>query len=336
MKKRITIKDIARELNVHHSTISRALRNDPRVNDKTKELVLAYAQEHGYQINMNAVQLRGSRNNAIALIVPNINHSFFSDIISHLTNLAYDKGYIISVFQTNEKYKQEVEIVNTIIKHNFAGVIVSIAKDTVKSDHFAQLKKFAIPLVFFDRVCEDITTPKVLVNNREITYAATEYLVTKGYKRIVHLTGTNSINVFRERAQGYLGAVLDHHLEYQNCINIEDDFSIEKGKEIFSRLWNSDSKPDAIISSSVNVALGLLLQARAMGVKIPEDCGLITFGNQLSSEVIQPQITYIEQPETEIAQLAFDLLEKQIHNELTPTDPLIKEVKAKIIFKESC
>ena len=98
MNKRITIKDIAKELNIHHSTVSRALRNDIRVNDKTRDLVLAYAHEHEYQTNMNGVQLRGSSNNAIALIVPNINHTFFSDIISHLTDIAYGKGYVISVF----------------------------------------------------------------------------------------------------------------------------------------------------------------------------------------------------------------------------------------------
>jgi LacI family transcriptional regulator len=153
------------------------------------------------------VQLRGSTNNAIALIVPNINHTFFSDIISHLTDIAYEKGYVISVFQSNEKYELEKEIVNTIIKHNFAGVIVSIAQTTTNSDHFALLQKFGIPLVFFDRVCEDILTPRVLVNNFEITFNATEYLISRGYKRIVHLTGTDKINVFRDRQKGYLEAL---------------------------------------------------------------------------------------------------------------------------------
>src|ERR1035437_3369298 len=207
MKRRITIKDIAKGLNIHHSTVSRALRNDPRVNENTRDAVLAYANEHDYQINMNAAQLRGKTNNAIALIVPNINHTFFSDIISQLTNIAYQKGYVISVFQTNEKYLQEKEIVNTIIKHNFAGVIVSIAKDTINSNHFALLKKYGIPLVFFDRVCPDISTPKVLVNNYEITLQATEHLINKGYKRIAHITGNTYVNVFKDREKGYCDAL---------------------------------------------------------------------------------------------------------------------------------
>lgn len=336
MNKRITIKDIAKDLKIHHSTVSRALRNDSRVNEKTRDLVLAYAREHEYQTNMNAVQLRGSANNAIALVVPNINHTFFSDIISQLTNLAYTKGYVISVFQSNEKYELEKEIVNTIVKHNFAGVIVSISQTTTHSDHFALLQKFGIPLVFFDRVCEDILTPRVLVNNFEITKNATEFLISRGYKRIVHLTGTDKINVFRDRQNGYLEALDRTEIEYRNSIIVTENFSIETGKNIMNKLWSSNEKPDAFISSSVHLTMGILLQARVLGINIPQHLGLISFGNQLTSEMFQPRITSVEQPEKEIAELAFDLLEKLMKKEIELNKLLIKEVKAFINFKESC
>ncbi|HEY6915087.1 MAG TPA: LacI family DNA-binding transcriptional regulator [Paludibacter sp.] len=336
MKKRITIKDIAKELNVHHSTVSRALRNDPRVNVATRDQVLAYAREHEYQTNMNAVQLRGTSNNAIALIVPNINHTFFSDIISELTNLAYQKGYVISVFQTNEKYQLEKEIVNTIIQHNFAGVIVSKAKDTINSEHFALLNKFGIPVVFFDRICDDLQTPRVIINNFEITAEATEYLIKKGYRSIAHLTGTTSNNVFRDRQNGYESMIDKYKMEYHQSIAIEDDFSVEIGKRIFAKLQNLPVKPDAIISSSVHIAIGIMLEARKSGVRIPQDLGLITFGSLLSSEIIEPRITYVDQPETEIAQLSFDLLEKMINREIPIGELIEKTVKAQIIFKESC
>jgi len=335
VKKRITIKDIAKELKIHHSTVSRALRNDPRVNEKTRDVVLTYARQHEYQTNMNAVQLRGSSNNAIALIVPNINHNFFSDIISQLTDLAYKKGYVISVFQSNEKYQQEKEIVNTIIKHNFAGVIVSIAKDTTNSDHFLLLRKFGISLVFFDRVCNDILAPKVLVNNFEITSTAVECLINKEYKRIAHLTGVQNINVFHDREQGYRYALDKHKVEYINSMII-DDFSIETGKSIFTQLYSQIEKPDAIISSSIHLTMGIILQARAYGISIPTDLGLITFGTLLSSAIIQPQITSIEQPENEIANIAFELLENLITGNLNVSESVEREVKANIIFRESC
>lgn len=336
MQKRITIKDIAKELNVHHSTVSRALRNDPRVNEATRDLVLACAQKHEYQTNLNAVQLRGTLNNTIALIVPNINHTFFSDIVSQLTNLAYKKGFIISVFQSNENYEQEVGIVNTIIKQNYAGVIVSISKNTTDSKHFNLLKNFRIPLVFFDRVCIDIKTPKVLVNNYDVTFEATEYLIEKGYRNIAHLTGPAHINVFNDRQNGYLDAITKHKLIFKKQIIINEDFSVEIGKQIFIELMSGIKKPDAIISSSNLLALGLAIQAREMSLNIPHDLALIAFGDPLSAMIMQPQLTTIMQPENEIAALSFDLLEKMINKEIAIGEEYTKVVNATIEYRESC
>lgn len=336
MKKRITIKDIARELNIHHSTVSRALRNDPRVNVTTRDQVLSYAREHEYQTNMSALQLRGVSNNAIALIVPNINHSFFSDIVSKLTNLAYAKGYVISVFQTNEKCALEKEIINTIIQHNFAGVIVSIAKDTTNSEHFELLAKFGIPLVFFDRVCDDVVTPKVIVNNLEITREATSYLLGKGYRKIVHLTGTKAINVFRDRQCGYLEALEVAGISYRRPIEIEADFSIAVGQELFRTLWNSGERPDAVISSSVHLTAGIITEARKYGLRIPEEFGLITFGSNLTTQIIEPAVSYIAQPEAEIAEITFELLEKMINHETGLNENELRTAEATLVIQESC
>jgi len=336
MKKRITIKDIAKELNVHHSTVSRALRNDPRVNEKTRDLVLNYALKHEYQANMNAVQLRGSTNNTIALIVPNINHTFFSDIVSQLTNIAYKKGYIISVFQSNEDYEQEAGIVNTIIKHNYAGVIASISKTTTDSKHFGLLSTFGIPLVFFDRVCDDIITPKVLVNNYEITFEATEYLIQKGYTHIAHLTGPTHINVFNDRQRGYRDALVRHGLSYIRQLALDEEFSVELGEKCLKDLLRETEKPDAIISSSILLTMGIVVCARENHLKIPQDLGLIGFGNHLSSLIMQPGLTSIYQSETEIATISYDLLDKMIQKELPIGENRTKTVSAQIIFRESC
>jgi LacI family transcriptional regulator len=336
MKKRITIKDIAKELNVHHSTVSRALRNDPRVNELTRDQILACAQKYEYQTNMNAVHLRGASNNTFALIVPNINHTFFSDIISQLTNLAYKSGYIISVFQSNEDYEQEVGIVNTIIKQNYAGVIASISKNTTDSKHFNLLKTFGIPLVFFDRVCEDIKTPKVLVNNYDITFQAVEYLINKGYSKIAHLTGSEKINVFCDRQNGYADALKKNNIDYQRQMIISDDFTVEIGKDCLVQLMSEPEKPDAIISSSNLLALGLAVQAREMNLKIPGDLALIAFGTYLNSIIMQPQLTSISQPEKEIATLSLDLLFQLINKELPIGEEYIKVVNAQIEFRESC
>ena len=336
MKKRITIKDIAKELNVHHSTVSRALRNDPRVNEKTRILVMDYAFAHEYQTNMNAVQLRGSSKNTIALIVPNINHNFFSDIVSKLTNIAYKKGYIVSVFQSNEDYEHEVGIVNTIIKQNYAGVIASISKDTTDSKHFKLLNSLGIPLVFFDRVCNDIFTPKVLVNNYEITFEATEYLINKGYKRIAHVTGPHHINVFNDRQNGYNDALIKHNLTYCRNISYDDEFTVELGEKCLSDLLMDDEKPDAIISSSIHLTMGIVVKCRKLKIRIPQDLAIIGFGDHLNSLVVEPQLTSIYQSETSIAEISFNLLEKMIKKEIPTGENYTEKVNAEIVFRESC
>jgi LacI family transcriptional regulator len=336
MKKRITIKDIARELNVHHSTVSRALRNDPRVNEKTHDLVIEYAKEHEYQTNMNAVQLRGSSKNTIALIVPNINHNFFSDIVSQLTNIAYKKGYILSVFQSNEDYEHEVGIVNTIIKQNYAGVIASISKDTTNSKHFKLLNSYGIPLVFFDRVCDDIITPKVLVNNYQITFEATEYLINRGYKRIAHVTGPSHINVFNDRQNGYNDALIKHGMKYSRKISYNVEFTVELGEKCLTDLLMDVEKPDAIISSSILLTMGIVVHCRKMNIRIPQDLAIIGFGNHLNSLIMQPQLTSIYQSETSIAEISFNLLEKLINKEIPIGANYTETVNAQIFYRESC
>lgn len=265
----------------------------------------------------------------IALIVPSINHSFFSNIADQLTMLAYKNGYLISVFQSNEDYQQEVEIVNSIIAQAFAGVIVSISKTTLDSLHFKRLQDAGIPLVFIDRVCEDVIAPKVLINNYDITYSITENLIRKGNKQIALIIGTNDINVFRERKQGYLDALSKYGLSYQMPV-VENEFSIEKGKDIFIKLWSSNNRPDAIISSSIQLTLGILMQTKLYDVKIPNKMDLITYVSHISFKIIQPQITIIDQPENEIAELSFEILEKLISKQIIPENEMIRTVNAKI------
>ena len=281
---------------------------------------------------MNTLLTSEQPKSIIALIVPIINHSFFSNIADQFTTLAYNNGFLVSVFQTNEDYQQEVEIVNSIITQDFAGVIVSISKNTINSSHFKRIQEAGIPLVFFDRVCEDIIAPKVLINNYEITYTITENLIRKGNKRIALIIGTNDINVFRERQQGYLDALKKHGLTYQMPV-IEDEFSVEKGKEVFIKLWSSEKRPDAIISSSIQLTLGILLQTKLYDIKIPNKLDLISYVSHISFKILQPQITIIDQPENEIAEFSFELLQKLISGETISENEMTKTVNAKIAIK---
>lgn len=312
---RVTIKDIAKALSMHHSTVSRALRNDRRVNDKTRKVVVAYAEKNGYHVNMSALQLRGSVKNVIAVIVPNINHNFFSNIVSYTANLAVQNGYVVSVFQSNESYEQEQEIIKSIIQNNVAGVIASVSMETKNSQHFNQLQRFKIPLVLFDRVCLDLKVPKVLVNNSKIVNEAVGIMVKKGCKRIAHISGTQTVNVFKERHAGYLHALSEHQLDYHKSIFITRAFTYEEGQKALIELFNDPVKPDGILCDSNNLLIGLLLELKNRAYKIPEDVVIIGFTDTPYIEAFNPGIISIIQPDEDIAIESFKLLLKQINKE---------------------
>ncbi len=312
--KRITIKDIARELNLHHSTVSRALRNDASVREETRIRVNNYAREYGYQINMSALHLRGNKSNTLAVVVPNINHNFFSNIISVFTNLAFQKGYVVSVFQSNESSILEGEIINALIKNNVAGVIASIAMDTSNPAHFELLQKYRIPLVFFDRVCTGIAVPKVTVDNYSALLEVVNMLARKGCKRIAHITGGSKMNVFKDRQRGYLDGLKKNKLEYVRKEEIVSAFNINMGMQLTGRLLSEDPAPDAIICDSHFLALGAIFKIREKGLKMPDDIRLAGFGDNPYVPVTSTEMITVVQPDEAIAEAAFDLLLRKLEN----------------------
>ncbi|MBN1926388.1 MAG: LacI family DNA-binding transcriptional regulator [Prolixibacteraceae bacterium] len=312
--KRITIKDIARELNLHHSTVSRALRNNGGVKEETRKKVNEYAIENGYRINMSALHLRGSYKNTLAVVVPNINHNFFSNIISVFTNLAFQKGYVVSVFQSNESFQQEKEIINTLIKNNVAGVAASIAMETNTPEHFELLNHYRIPMVFFDRICPGVIASKVTVDNFSALFDVVSILTRKGCKRVAHITGDKHIDVFRERQLGYSEGLKRNNLNYCRSVEIHSGFDIETGLNATAKLLNEDLQPDAIICDSHILTLGAIFKIRELGLKIPDDIMLAGFGDNPFVQVTSSKIITIIQPDAAIAEAAFELLIKKLEN----------------------
>ena len=312
MTKRITIKDISRQLNIHHSTVSRALRNSSKVKKETKKIIVEYAKKHGYKVNMNALKLRGSVKNVIAVIVPNINHDFFANIISVITDMAYNKGYIVSVFQTNESIELEKKVLDSVIHNNIAGVIASVTMQTNSPDHYEILKKYNIPLVMFDRVIDDMDVPKVETDNFNIIARIVEDLFLNGRDRIVHISGSDKISVFRNRINGYQYMIHKLGISYNNNYIANNGFTIEEGKLAAKKLFNNKIKPNAIICDSHLIMIGVVSQLNKMNISVPKDVKIISFGNNPSLSEIIPNISYIIQPIEEIAKASFDLITEKI------------------------
>lgn len=322
--KRITIKDIARDLGIHHSTVSRALRSSPEINPATMKRVVNYAKKQGYQVNRNALHLRGSGSNIIGVIVPNIHHNFFSNFVSIVTRLAFDSGYIVAVFQSEESASKEKEIVKSIIQQNFAGVIASISMETTDVSHFHQLDRYKIPMVCFDRIHSGLKRSTVVLDNITALNNAVSRLCERGYSKIAYLTGNPAINLFHERQQGYYMGLQENHLTYKKCIVITEGFTLEQGFLTMKQLLEGDDKPDAAIFDSHILAWGALSFLQSQGDDLSAAMGIASFGGHPMLSIAAPNIISIQQPEEEMARAAFDLLAEAIHN---PADAGIKSIR---------
>jgi LacI family transcriptional regulator len=322
--KRITIKDIARELGMHHSTVSRALRSSPEINAETTQRVVNYATLKGYQVNRNALYLRGVGSGIIGVIVPNIYHSFFSNFVSIITRLAFDSGYIVAVFQSEESFEQEKEIIKSIIQQNIAGVIASISMETTDVTHFQQLAQYKIPLVCFDRINPTLGKSTVVLDNESALKNAVSLLNRKGYSKIAYLSGNPDINLFEKRQIGYYLGLKEIKARYQKCILITDGFTLEQGFITTKKMLEREDKPDAIIFDSHLLAWGALSYLKENKRDLVDKIGIASFGGFPFLSIASPNILSIQQPEESMANASFELLVKAISN---PADTEIKEIK---------
>jgi LacI family transcriptional regulator len=326
---RITIKDIARELDVHHSTVSRAMRMDPRIKAETGETIRNYARENGYYTNLNALRLRNSIRNVIALIVPNINHRFFSNIVNYLADLCYEKDYILSVYQSNENFDHERSFIKKLIQQDVAGVIASISDKTKTSDHFKELKKFGIPLVFFDRVLDNVQASRVTANNRVVVESLVGKLSLMGCSRIAHISGPDHVSVFHNRNQGYLNGIRKLNSDYAKSIFIDEEFSPESGRKATVELFSQETRPDAIISTSFFLTMGIVRYLSENNIKIPDEVIIAGFGDRMFNSLLSPGIISVDQPEKEMARVAFDLLLEQIEYKGEPENFTYQDIELK-------
>jgi LacI family transcriptional regulator len=328
--KRLTIKDIARELGMHHSTVSRALRSSPEINADTIDRVVNYATQQGYHVNRNALNLRGAGSNIIGVIVPNIYHSFFSNFVSIVTRLAFSAGYIVAVFQSEESLEQEKEIIKSIIQQNIAGVISSLSMETTEVSHFQQLAQYKIPLVCFDRIHPTLERSTVVLDNETTLKNVVAKLNIKGYSKIAYLSGNPAINLFQKRQEGYYCGLEEIKLSYQKCVVITQGFTIDQGFKTTKELIEGDIMPDAIIFDSHILAWGGLSYLKSSNERLLDTFGIASFGGDPWLSIAVPNIVSIQQPEERMAKASFDLLAKAIRN---PSNTEIKAVKlqAKIV-----
>ncbi len=335
MKTRPTIKDIAAKLNLHYTTVSRALRDHPDVNPETKRLVQETARLMNYQPNYLARSLKINKSNSIGVIVPEIKHHFFSAAISGIEEVATQAGFVILVAQSNEQMEREILNLNAFISSNVSGLLVSISQTTNNSEHFKRFMEQGGKIVFFDRVCNDLKVSKVVVDDYEAAFKATEYLIKKGYKRIGHLAGSKNLNISQKRYQGYLDALKKYGFTPKPQFVYWGGFQEQDGREGMRYLLKLNERPDAIFAVNDPVAIGAYDVLKQNGLNIPDDMGIIGFSNNPISAFVSPPLTTVHQPAFEMGKRAAELLLEQIEQDSDRYKPKLEVLKTELILRGS-
>ena len=307
-----TIKDIARELGISPSTVSRALKDHFEISQETKDAVKRVAKELNYQPNSLALSLRYSKSNTIGVIVPEIVHFFFSTIISGIEDIAQSRGYNVIITQSNESLEREVMNIQTLFNNRVDGVVVSLSKESYDHSHFEAMMLKGLPIVFFDRVAEDLDSSKVTVDDFMGGYQATQHLINQGYKRIAHLAGPSGLDITNDRMDGYRKAHEEAGMEVDEELIIMDQASNES--EAYTAIFDllKSKNPDGLFASNDLAAMGAIKAAQKYGKNVPIDFGVVGFSNWQFTALTNPSISTIEQPGFEMGQHAAELLLKQI------------------------
>ena len=334
----ITIKDIARELGLSVSTVSKALSDSYEISDKTKKLVVEYAETHNYRANPIAKSLRQGCSKSIGVVVSTIENNFFSQVINGIESIAYDKGYNVFITQTNESYERELLNLKHLTFRSVDGILISLSTETQDVTHLQAIHGKGLPIVFFDRICDDINTHKVKADNFSGAYEGTLHLLNSGYKKIAHVTSSPNLSISLERLAGYRKALED------NGIQADDSYikyCMHGGRDLYEtenalqELCSMPDKPDAIFTASDRITITVLSLLRKLGVKIPEDVALVGFTNTQLADILSPSLSSIYQPGFDIGKKAVEMLISLIESRRPVTEFETAVLPTQLFIRES-
>ena len=334
----VTIKDIAKALALSTSTVSRALRDSYEISPETKKLVLEYAQKINYHPNPIALSLKERRSRSIGVIVCEIANIFFSQVINGIESIAYNNGYNVIIAQSMESFDREMLNLQYLTSRSVDGLIVSVSTETTDFTYLKDLHDRGMPLVFFDRIVEEIKTHKVIADNYKGAYDATAHLIHNGYKRIAILSNAEGLSIAKERMAGYRAALADNGME-------QDDSLIKycaHGGMILAEIENAvhelllcDKKPDAIFASADKLTTGCLSILKEKGIAVPDEIGLIGFCNTELAGLIDPPLSVIKQPAFKMGEVSATLLLQLIESKRPVTEFETTVLSTEISIKKS-
>jgi DNA-binding LacI/PurR family transcriptional regulator len=307
-----TVKDIAESLGLHHTTVSKALRDHPDISRATKCRVLELAGQLHYHPNSIARNLKKQASSTLGVIVPSIRNDFFSAVIGGIEEVAYGRGFNTVVCQSNEDRNREAIHIHTLISNRVAGVLASVAQTTAEGIQFLSLRQVGIPLVLFDRVCDDVETGKVVVDDYGGATQAVELLIHRGCRRIAHLAGPTHTSIGRDRHRGYADVMERNGMAVDPRIIVHGGFDEQDGIAGCQQLLSQGELPDAIFAVNDPVAVGAYKEIRSRGLSIPDDIALVGFGDTTLASYLDPPLTTVAQWPYAIGKAAVAMLLRRI------------------------
>ncbi|MCF0069102.1 LacI family transcriptional regulator [Dyadobacter sp. CY261] len=310
----ITLKTIATKLGISISTVSRALKNHPDIKETTRKAVYELAEQLDYEPNQLAFQLLNRRSNTIGVVVPKISYALYLQAIPGMAEVAERHGYQLLICQTDDSYEKEVRQIHSLLSSRTSGVVLSMSANTTNYDHLLKIQRKNVPLVLFNRDCEEITCSKVLIDNHGAAYEATSVLIVQGRKKIAFFRGPKHLQISQKRFEGYSQALSDHGILLdQHIIKVADQ---EKESMIaaINELFDSGVHFDAILAYSDQIAQWALVLAKQRGIRIPQELAIIGFYNEPTNELLDPPLSSVSQPAYEMGVKAMELVFKELNS----------------------
>ncbi|AWI25443.1 LacI family DNA-binding transcriptional regulator [Flavobacterium pallidum] len=316
MKRKVTLKQIAKELDVSISTVSKSLRDSPEISEDTRQKVQAFAKLYNYKPNNIALSLKNRKTKTIGIIIPEIVHHFFATVISGIEQVANEHGYSVVVCLSNESFDKEVINMEMLANGSIDGFIMSLSKETqYKGDfhHITEVINQGMPVVMFDRVTNEVLCDKVIIDDKMAAYEAVQHLVNMGKKKIALVTTVDYVSVGKLRTDGYTKAILDNELPFNEklIIKIED---IDNFESQIAKLMENRAI-DAVLAVNELFAVTIIKLASKMGLKVPDDLSVIAFTDGIISQYSTPTISTVSQNGIKMGQKAAKMLIDRLETE---------------------
>ena len=331
-KRHISLKDLARELGVSISTVSRALKDHPNISPEVKEQVKKLAEEWDYRPNPLAMGLLRQNTRTIGVIVPDLVTHFFSSVISGIESYASKLGYYIIISSSYESFQKEKECIENLLNSRVEGLIVSLSYQTEDYSHFEELVRKGIPVVFFDRICLPEKASSVVADNYDAARKITKHFFESGYRKIAYIAGPAYLNISSERLNGYLEGLEENGIDLNENYLVHCEMNPEGATQATQKLLALPDPPDAIFGINDTVAFAAMKEIRRQGLRIPEDVGIVGFTDDYHATVVHPSLSSVTHPTFEmgetVAKLFFETLEGE-------TPPKQVELKTRMVIRES-